>query len=198
MLKRLGIYIFLLVGPSVCAMHHESKESKANYVQKKAWSYLKSAAFKERLKKAAEFVHDCDTIVEIGGGESCIDGEIKDKNIIVVDPVCRRVEKDKVTHIRSTFQRWDAQVSSPNYAVVLLGLKLEKMDIKDWQKLYDLINRSKKLVLEYSRENAIGLDQAKTIKKNIEKKLIDHEDFDITGTERLGRVYAQRSIMYFQ
>lgn len=193
------MYIFLLIGSTVFAMDHDSKESKTKYVQKKAWNYLKSGAFKERLKKAAEFVQDCDTIVEIGGGDSSIDSEIKDKDVIVVDPVCKRTEKDKSTHIRSTFQRWDAQVSSTNYAVVLLGLKLEKMDIKDWQKLYDLINRSKKLVLEYSRENAIGLDQAKTIKKNIEKKLIDHEDFDITGTERLaGRVYSQRSIMYFQ
>lgn len=210
-MKRITIFsqftIITLLTSSYClAMENvdlSTKKNQKKYTQKKAWTYLASAPFKERLQKAADFVSDCDTIIEIGGGDSSIDRVMNqsDKKIIVVDPVCKRMESGHVTHIRSTFQRWKADIASRNYAVVLLGLKLEKMDIQDWNKLYTLIDGAKKLVLEYSAENEIGRSQAKIIAKNINKQCVEQETFDcaIPNEEKhSSRVYPHRAISYFE
>ena len=180
----------------------EDKKEKYN-----KWDYLSSKPFQIRQEKVAEFLQEknheeIDTIIEIGGAGCPMSQFITDRNVIVIDPAVKRIEDKLVTHIRTSFQKWNVQLTSEKYAVVLLGLHLEKMDIKDWQKLYSLINGAQRMVLEYSKKNQIGLDQMQTIAKETRKvmELIATEEFTISSdnSHKYHSIWPDRVMCYFK
>lgn len=150
------------------------------------WSYEQSSAFKKaRQEHVAQMVAAYDTIIEIGGAGTPMSGFLpKDKTVIVIDPKIKRKEEGKVKHIPIGFEKWDEQPTSGNYAVVILGLQLEMPD-GAWQKLHDLIERSKITVIEYAAQNKEARKQFKDIQQSTSHKKQWQElvEFEINGYE---------------
>ena len=139
------------------------------------WDYTKSAAFKkERQERVAQMVQSCDTIVEIGGGQTPISGFLsKDKKVIVIDPRIKRKEEDNVTHLSMGFEKWN----------VILGLHLQMPD-GAWKKLHELIDRSSITVIEYSAQDKRAKKQFKDIKSSCtSKQWAEPEEFEISSQE---------------
>lgn len=148
-------------------------------------AYLKSPAFKkERQERVAQMVQFCDTIIEIGGGQTPMSGFLpKDKKVIVIDPHIKRKEEQNVTHLSMGFEKWNEQPTSTNFAVVILGLHLQMPD-GAWKKLHDLIDRSSITIIEYSALDKCAKKQFKDIKNScVSKQWAEPEEFEINAQE---------------
>ncbi len=156
--------------------------SALNACQK--WDYLKSGAFKKaRQERVAQMVQYCDTIIEIGGGQTPMSGFLpKDKKVIVIDPRIKRKEEENITHLSMGFEKWHEQPVSTNYAVIILGLRLQMPD-GAWQRLHDLIERSSMTVIEHSAQDKCAKKQFKDIKSSCTKDWASPEEFEISGQE---------------
>lgn len=166
------------------------------------WPYLASQPFKQRQKIALEWSADCDTIIEIGGAGTPIDNFVANKNIIVVDPAIAHRENDNVLHVRAKFEDWYKKdlISSNNYAVLILGLALDKMKENGWSKLYELIDNSSKTIIEYSTTYKSAKKQIKSIKKNINKSCVEEHELDLSNYDfsKYKKVNPHRKICLFK
>jgi len=124
------------------------------------WKYLDSPAFRTRGMIAAHFVHDCPTIIELGGGKSSIDQFLgrTGGGVIVVDPLIRDArrlpgfaDEREVWHVRGRFQDVQMNIQRPgDYGLVLLGLELHDMSEANYRDLFDLVNGARATVIEFS------------------------------------------------
>ena len=175
--------------------------SPALSMEKQHFDYLSSEPFKIRLKKAAEWINDCPLIIEIGGGHNSIDKYITDREIIVIDPEIKNRQEGLVTHIKRKFQWWkeDTVTQNKSFAVIIMGLQLEGMQGGDWQKLFSLIDRSKKTVIEYSATFPIAKNQCKNIELNINKQITQEIEFDLSSEfSEKSEVYPYRKMVLFE
>lgn len=176
----------------------EAKESYAKEVAD--YPHLSLLPFKKRHEIVAEFVRDCDSIIEIGGGAHPMSMVIKDKPVIVIDKKLKKRGEGNAIHVRKKFEDWqDQQASRTNYAVVILGLELI-MNRNGWLKLYDLIERSKKTVIEYSEENKEARKQIKDIRASITNKAtVTEQDLNLSSHFcENDRVFAHRKMVIFE
>ena len=152
-------------------------------MEKCNFDYLSSEPFKQRLEKAAEWVNDCPLIIEIGGGHNSIDKYIKHREVIVIDPELKNRNYGLVTHIGQRFQWWKEDPITQNkaFAVIIMGLQLEGMNGGDWQKLFNLIDRSQKTVIEYSAAFPVAKNQFKNISAAINKTITKEKEFDFSS-----------------
>lgn len=147
-----------------------------------------------RHEKAAAYLNDVDTVIEIGGAGRPISKFVSGKRVIVIDPVINRFDGKNVTFIKKSIENWDCKVESANYAVVLMGLSLTIRDQRGWNKLYTLIDGAKKVVIEHSEMHKDGKKQYEQILRNTNKKLMNEESFNMG----YGPVVLLRSIHYLK
>jgi hypothetical protein len=153
------------------------------------WKYLYSEPFKTRYVLAADFLKNCDEIIEIGGYKTPISDFVENKKIIVIDPIIEFKQEKDVTHLPILFQKWDRKVCTDNYGVLILGLDLLGMKEVDWQNLYDLIDKSKVTVLEFSIDYLESKEQFEKILKNVNKHIkmtltldLSENTYDLTNS----------------
>lgn len=174
------------------------KGSKKNNVQKQRgyydsgyYNYLTTAPFQQRLQDAAALVADCHTIIEIGGGLNPISKYATNPQVIVIDPEVKPYVKKKnstqnILHSAKYFQDWHEEylLNNGTYAVVIMGLGLGKMPNNGWQKLYALMAKSKKVVIEISTDYRPAKRQLKNIIHNIKDKVITQtKEYNFSGPE---------------
>lgn len=128
---------------------------------------------------------DCDTIVEIGGGDLPISFFTPiDKKVIVIDPRVKRIKGEKnhnITHLTQSFETWDEKFDSKRFAVIILGIDLKLSD-GAWRKLLALIDRSALTIIEYAARNKESRDQFKCIQGSVGGKTWNTpEEIEITG-----------------
>ena len=176
-------------------------EVKESHVKEVAdYPHLSFSPFKKRHEIVAEFVRDCDSIIEIGGGANPMSMVVKDKPVIVIDKKLKKRGEDNAIHVRKKFEDWqDQETNRTNYAVVILGLELI-MNRNGWLRLYDLIERSKKTVIEYSEENKEARKQIKDIRGSITNKAtISEQDLNLSSYFcENERVFAHRKMVIFE
>ena len=170
--RLLILYALALIGSPLKAMEHKKKKH----------TYLQSKPFKERLEMAATWVTGCDCVIEIGGARNPISNYIKGIPITVIDPEIRTSERGLVTHIAKRFEHWQEpeSIKTQKYAVVIMGLELYMQD-NGWQKLYDLINRSDRTIIEYSVQYKVAKRQVKAIVKSVDKEVTNHHEWDLSA-----------------
>lgn len=159
------------------------KSQKNEKYQAKKFDYLRSKAFSSRFSIAAQWVKDCDIIIEIGGGNNSIDQVIRDKTVIVIDPAIKRKEEKNLIYFPKNFEYWNNYELFDNkkYAVVILGMDLKLSEI-GWKKLFDLINKSEKTVIEYSTTFKDAKKQKKHILNNTNKSITQEKELDFSGS----------------
>lgn len=158
-----------------------SRQRRKQKLSKK-YNYLVSAPFRERLVLAAKWTDDCDVIVEIGGGDAPLSAVVTDhREVIVIDPVVKKIRDDKKHHIRKAFQHWSGEdmLKDKKYAVVLLGLELA-MPPSGWNKLYDLINNAHKTVIEHSTTYKKAKKQFQNICESTTTYVVMEKEFDFS------------------
>ena len=170
------------------------------------WPHLSLPEFKARQAKAAEWVRDCTTILEIGGGQHPITQfALPAQKVIVIDPAIKRKEEENIYHIPQAFEKWIKVAGSTgpeglgtNYAVILLGLQLVMPD-NAWPKLVNLIDNSTKTVIEYSLENADAKKQVKQIQRDTHKRIVQELELDLSAkTVYKGKkVFGNRKMVLF-
>jgi len=131
------------------------------------FSYLLTEQFQTRYAITAFLLRDCEQIVEIGGYRTPISGFIKDKTVHVVGPKVMYSTSPSAFHHHMTFQNWKVPELN-NYGLALLGLDIHG---SDWQKLYDLIDRSTRTVIEVPVNYNSSMEQLEDILENVEKKI---------------------------
>jgi hypothetical protein len=71
-----------------------------------------------------------------------------------------------------TWQDWPGTIPNhPDYGVLLMGLQLDDMKPKDWDKLYKLIKGSKVTIVEFPVEWQPSQAQFKMIKERTNKQV---------------------------
>ncbi|MDR3646284.1 MAG: hypothetical protein P4L22_01950 [Candidatus Babeliales bacterium] len=170
-------------------------KSTEDWITKREWPYLTSQALKTRYALTAYLLNDVDTIIEIGGYKTPIDGFVKDKNVVVIDPKIEAKNEGKVTYLPIKLQDWKDEVKSTNYAVVILGMDLH-LDDNGWNKLIELIKNSKKTVLEFSSSYTPAHEQFKKICASTNKKsnLIIKMDLSENDASQYPEFYPYRNI----
>lgn len=122
------------------------------------WPYLDLPAFRVRAAVAAHLVGDCRHVVEIGGGQTAIDGFVAPSvvGVIVLDPFIAdetivNAHGARVHRVRARFQdvRWEIRRPG-DFALVMLGLELLDMSEGNYRDLFALIDRARCTVLEFS------------------------------------------------
>jgi hypothetical protein len=161
------------------------KHNKNDYNQ----DYLNSKPFKQRLETAAKWINEdknIELIIDIGGGHNSIANYVTGLNIIVVDPTLNKSrEIGSVEYVKREYQFWkkdqDAITRNKNFAVVIMGLQLDRMQGNDWQDLFKLINDSQKTIVEYSTSFSTAKSQFTMIAAGINKKITNREVFDFSS-----------------
>lgn len=176
---------------------HTMKRHKKNPL-----TYLQSQPFQGRLTLAAQWIKDCNLVIEIGGAGNPISNFVKDKEIIVIDPAISTRAEPHATHIKKAFEQWEipSDVFLKKYAVVILGLALDKMPEPGWKKLYNLIDTSQQTVVEYSTTYKPAKNQIKWIKKNIAKKVDQEIELDLSKCDfsQYSQVHPYRKMICFK
>ncbi|MFZ0566286.1 MAG: hypothetical protein WAM28_08900 [Chlamydiales bacterium] len=158
-------------------------DNNEDWITKREWPYLTSEALKTRYAITAYLLRDSDTIVEIGGYKTPISDFVTDKTVIVIDPKMKAKNNSQVFHLPIKFQDWEEeQLKNSDYAVVILGLDLH-MDNDAWQKLFKLINASRKTVIEFSTSYKPARKQFQYICENINKKPTLTMKLDLSNTD---------------
>ena len=104
-------------------------------------------------------------VIEIGGGQDCLSSYLKNKKIIVIDPVLRPSKVEGTEFIGQSFE--DVRLDlDKNYGVAILGLQLHFTNENSWLKLYDLINGAQRTIIEYAADFTAAKKQIKNIHKN--------------------------------
>jgi hypothetical protein len=137
------------------------------------WDYLTSNALSTRQIIAANLTKECDIIVEIGPDPNPI------KNYTFVP----------VLEVRD-FGSWQPPILN-NYAVIILGLCLENMEIH-WLKLFKLINKSKITMLESTTDWQRSKMQLNKILSNIKRKPLWAVDMNFELSEEEKNKYKDR------
>lgn len=163
----------------------EKSKYKNRYYQnyQKNLNYLKAPCFEERHKQAIDWTQDCEFIIEIGGGAKPISQFIKDRPVIVIDPIIRSCNDGRIMHIGQKFENWEGiplELQGKPYAVVILGLALDHMSESGWINLYGLINGAKTAIIEYSSTYRQAEAQFKKIKKNTNKIKVYTRQLDLS------------------
>lgn len=173
-------------------------------VRKFEFKYLTTEAFKTRSALAAYLLRDCEEIIEIGSYKTPISDFLQHKNIkvIAIDPRTPPQHTENIECLPILFQDWQENITHANYGVLLLGLDLHMPD-EGWQKLYQLINKSKKTLVEFPRDYPEGVAKFNRIKANVTKKvsLIIKMDFSETlfpKFERTWGLFPLREVYLFK
>lgn len=125
----------------------------------KGWKYLESDAFAMRYVLAAHWVESCRSVIEIGGSRISIDQYLRGgpERVVVLDPQLRESHREtlhgrpcRVSRVRARFQDVDWHIpKGAEYGLVMLGLEMQGLEARDWETLYQLVNRAQVTVIEY-------------------------------------------------
>lgn len=132
--------------------------------------HLGSVAGASRHVLAAHYVRDCEHVVELGGHKLPLTGFLTHapKSVVSVDPKTQPFEADelnglpcRVRHIARKFQEVTFELDPYSYALVLLGcsLKAYGSDPAANGTLFDLVDKAKKIVIEYGLGNERAVAQ---------------------------------------
>jgi hypothetical protein len=139
------------------------------------WKYLESEAFSMRSVIAANFLRECRTVVEIGGGKSSIERFLhgQHQHIFVIDPFLREQrlslpgrESCKVWHVRARFQDLEWTIQRPRgYGMVMLGFEMQDPGESDYQ-LFRLVDNSQITIIEFSSSWELSRKQYEAVRQN--------------------------------
>ena len=179
-------YCIIVTLISSIAYSAEKPNKKIAHYEKQQFAYLGSKIFQERHKLAAEWIGDCTTIIEIGGGQNSMSAHLPNaQKIIVIDPTIKNADNGRILHVAKKFEDWevDQSLKKEPYAVIILGLALTNMPMHGWHKLYDLIDDSEKTVIEYSATFKPGKKQSKDILASVAKEKTAEKEFDFSQAD---------------
>jgi hypothetical protein len=159
----------------------------------KEWKYLESRAFSTRYVLAAHFVHGCRSVIEIGGANMRIDQFLTGAHdsVLVLDPYIRESYTDRlhgipceVAHVRARFQDVDWHIPpTAEYGLVMLGLEIQGLTPQQYEVLYDLVNRAKVTVIEFSTSWAPSREQFGMIVQHTRTKETFQAKLNLAGNE---------------
>ncbi len=173
--------------------------AEEEWITHREWPYLTSEALKTRYAITSYLLRDCDMIIEIGGYKTPISDFVTDKDVIVIDPKIERKITEKVVHLPIKIQDWNGSIRSSNYAVVILGMDLH-LDDSGWKRVFELINGSKRTVIEFSASYKPAHQQFKFICDNITKNKSVGVKLDLTenDTSKYLEFYPHRNLYCFE
>lgn len=169
-MKKIIVYSLL----SICLFTFEP-------IKTTEWNYLITEPFRIRYAVAAYLLRSCDEIIEIGGYKTPMSDFVQNKRVTVIDPLVTPKTTEYATNLAIPFQNWRGKPSAKNYGVALLGLELHMPDYT-WPKLFDLINKSQKTVIEVSNFEFCQ-KQFKMITQNVSKKISIIIDLDLSEND---------------
>lgn len=142
--------IFLAVAISSLSIGLDAATYDDEWVTKREWPYLTSEALKTRYALTAYLLRDSQVLVEVGGYKTPISGFVDNKTVIVIDPKIEAMSEPQKIHLPIKLQDWNEQeIQGVDYSLVILGMDLH-LDDSGWEKLFNLINNSKKTIIEFS------------------------------------------------
>lgn len=173
-------------------------------ISQPTWNYLTSEAFKTRYVLAADYFKkkSCGLVVEIGGYKTPI-SDFLTKNIksIVIDPLAPIRFDDRAKHYQMYWNEFNEQINESDYGILILGMDLYNMDTKAWEKLFNLINKAKVLIIGFPLTWEPSKQQFSKILNSTNKKIKMQIMLDFKNNDfgDLTNSYPPRTerIMYF-
>lgn len=163
------------------------------------WYYLNTTPFKSRMILAAGYLTDCPTIIELGGYMSPISDFLKHpyEKVLSVDPLTDPKKESKILHLAKDYREVDfTPYTKKDYGIVMLG-----MDLPFSQKLFELITRAKKVIIEFPPDHlpSVNLFEEILLISNLQQDLCVHIDLTDNYFQKQDSypVFPKRSLYVF-
>jgi hypothetical protein len=144
------------------------------------WKYLESPAFFARQMIAAGNLRDMDLIIELGAYKTSL-RPFADCPVVCID---ERLKNS--THFQDIGENFPASrlnvPESKDVGVVMLGMDM-RLDAAGKQALYDLLNKAKRVVIEFPPAHKPSVTQLQDVLSNTNKKVTQEIGLDLTNND---------------
>ncbi len=152
------------------------------------WKYLELPILQWRYVIAAHLVRKCKDVVEIGGAKTPITDFLTGQHasVTVCDPLIEPHlyydhKLGRIWHVDKNFQECDFPES--DFGLVVLGMGIKG----DIEPLFDLVNRSEIVVIEFSTGWGPAEEHFQAVLDNTEKVITSVVCLDFNGND-LGKI----------
>lgn len=183
----------------------------------KKHNYLLTESLQTRYVIAADFLKNCDHIVEIGCFQTPIYNFLTHtpKSVTVIDPFTQnfssstlRGQACEIKHIKGLFQDINLNLKEGSYGLVVLGLDLESSKEAEFEvltALANLINNARKTVLEFTPHFKTSRNQVEKLSDMISVRETRSFDLDLRHDRNavfhnplMNKGYLYRSLRFYK
>jgi len=169
----------------------------------KEWLYLETLPFKSRVILAANWLQDCDHILDIGGYRTPIYHYLDPKNkVVVIDP---RIDDRALMNWEAIKGRWQDHFfeAKSSQGFVCLGLEIHAPE-KDWSKFISFIDGCQRAVIGVASDHIHSVNQFERIEAGLTKLELkytvglDLSGNDFSGLKDSAPPYTNRRLYFFE
>lgn len=141
--------------------------------------YLHTEPFKMRYALAAYLVKDCEQVIEIGGRQPSFSDFAygPHKRIVILD---RRMQPPEALPA-VPFQDGEGDPES-DFGIVMMGMDLDLPE-SGWKRLYELIDRSRRTVIEIPTDELPSVQQLGQIVQRVNKQITLAVGLSLAGND---------------